>query len=1015
MKLIFFMMIFLSNFGAEAGSANSGPKKDQKVILKLLEPISPQKHAEEGETITSNLGEILEDPKNEALKAVKVLGRKKRLEGPARAIKITWEEVALDVQLSAEQAAKGMQVPAVNSLKEPVKKPLQSAFVQKTPDAIESGTLIEAKGDVDGLLAAARSLLIRAQKQGFNVVINPISPGLGMGYFKAREKGARGDGIKKSSLALKKAEGKPDPGGFGGEKGNQRKEQSYRDVDEGIAHKKTSSSRSEEDPQYSFRSTSREGQSAFSSGSFSQSSSSRFASSNPYSFTSSRGSGFESSYQGGSPWPKRDKKKKEKETEEKRSVFSSPEDEAFPSRGSSSVYGFVDRNEGNNREEFASFKEKKRKKRREKKRNEEAFSVDREEGSVRGDEPEHGDFEDPFEEEGEDSDPERERDEADEDDPDSESEIGSSHGRKTKKPGKMGHHRRKGMRREGPLDAGLDEKDAEFDYPFGVGREGGGEEETHIPVITVEYDYESCSPRIDFSLKQVILGARAITFKDGIKSSESDCADTPKRFPIKKDYTHPDCVDVIERNLDEGEGADFGFAYATYKPYWMNESSERQYLGNVQKDEKHPFALREEEGSCLYAVDLENLEAKPQSELVYENRSKRRIVVEPCRPSVRGTPVRITPTRKGCGYVHQFDANRSMPQQRLVYTVKGAEYEALPCHDASDTWTEHQFDTSVCKPIVYEDTLTQQPFARRFIQTTEGKLWLSECEPYGSRGALLTDAAACLTQPYHHDILGKQSYLNVRYYYNRPRGKKYVTGCQPGTDVFVHHKIVVGYVHDDVRKISKLKVEISFDHSGRKIIVVPAQVDETETPAPYVRLRETTDPAAYQTKMNDRCYQEQRFKKHNIYQRADRTEYLDRIDDKVQTVDRCVRTKEKREEPCFVTWMNYQTESWGDNIVNNLSWGNVVLRNYGNCSIDGRTLWEHFPSRGYLWKTDRLMERLKTVYPDSPHPEYTSWEWTGYYRDHSVTACHRGADGAHPPVEGKTWHHTERKFSPIPG
>lgn len=41
MKLIFFMMIFLSNFGAEAGSANSGPKKDQKVILKLLEPISP--------------------------------------------------------------------------------------------------------------------------------------------------------------------------------------------------------------------------------------------------------------------------------------------------------------------------------------------------------------------------------------------------------------------------------------------------------------------------------------------------------------------------------------------------------------------------------------------------------------------------------------------------------------------------------------------------------------------------------------------------------------------------------------------------------------------------------------------------------------------------------------------------------------------------------------------------------------------------------------------------------------
>ena len=1015
MNSIFFILICLITLGAEAATPKAQPK-DQKVTLKLLEPIAPQKHAEETETITSNLGEILEDPKNEALKAVKVLGKKKRLEGQTRAIKITWGEVALDVQPNAEQAAKGMQVPAVNSLKEPVKNPLQSAFVQRTPDAVESGTPIEAKGDVDGLLAAARSLLIRAQKQGFKVEPNAIPPGLGVGHSSAREKRGQGSpGKAASSSERKGASGQTNAAA-----GDQRRGDSQRRDREATSTGRSSSSHSQDDRSSPYRSTPRETHSYPSYSPFSGSSSS-----NPYSFTSSRGSGFDSSYQGGSPWPKKGKKKKGESEREGRD-----DEAAYPSSRSSvrtenpyaSSGGTERRDEREETGDEVESSSTKHKRRHKKGRRGEAggtasFSSKDEAHPARDDTDGYRSDEDDSvrREETRRTEGDRAAETVSDGEGDSEGETDSPHARRTTRPGEMGHRNRR-TRRDGPLGAGFEGRDGEFDYPFGVGREGGGEGETHIPVITVEYDYASCSPRIDLASKQVILQARAITLTDGVRSNESDCADTLKKFPIKKDYTHPDCVDVIERSHEDGvDRTNFGFAYVSYKPYWVNEASERQYLGNVQKDENHPFAIKEEEGSCSYKVDLEALEAKPQSELVYENRSKNRVVVEPCRPSIRGTSVRITATRKGCGYVHQFDANRSMPQKRLVYSIRGVEHEALPCHDASDTWTNHQFDTSVCKPIVYEDTLTQQPFARRFIQTEEGKVWLSECEPYGPRGALLTDAAACSATPYHHDLLGKQSYLNVRYYYNRLHGKKYVTACQPGTDVFAHKKTVVGYVHDDARKNSKLKVEVSFDHTGRKVVVVPSQVDETETPAPYVRLRESTKTSPYQTKMNDRCYQEQRFKKHIVYQRGDRTEYLERIDDKVQTVDRCVRTKEKMEEPCFVTWMIYREESCGDNIVNNLSWGNVVFRNYGNCPIDGRTLWEHFPSNGRLWKTDRLMERLKTVYPDSSPPEYTPWEWTGYYRDHSITGCYRGADGAHPPIEGKTWHHTERKFSPIPG
>lgn len=947
MKLIFCILVFLLSLGegvlhaTETASSRTGKgvqkkSQDQKVTLKLLEPISPQRHTDEGEAITSNLGEILDDPKNEALKSIKVLGKKKRLEGPTRAIKIIWEEVSLDVQPTAEQAARGVQVPATHSLKEPVKRPLQSAFVQKAPETVQSGTPIEAKGDVDGLLAAARSLLIRAQRQGLQVSPSSVSSGLGVNTSSGRGPSAERVPAKRVSSEQRLRTDATQGSSVAGDQGARRTERSGSEASgEGVR----SPSGSRDEASSTSSSLPRESHAFSKDSPFRQTSSSNSYSPSPSSFTSSRGSGFDS-YQGRSPWPTRDQKRK------------------HTKEGRDSLGGSGD------------------------------FSTERSESSREGENSQE-DFAG-----GEDS----------------EGETASRTIPKTKKPGDMGY-RRKGIRGGGPLGAGFEGTDAEFDYPFGDVGEGEGDVENSIPVIRVEYDYESCSPRVDFALKQVILQAKAITFQDGVKIGESECADTPKKFAIKKDYTHPDCADVVERNLEE-DGPDFGFAYATYKPYWITEAGERHYLGDVQKEESHPFAIREEEGTCAYAVDLEALEAKPQSELIYENRAKRRVVVQSCRPSAGGTPVRITATRKGCGYVHQLDANRSMPQQRLVYSVKGAEYEALPCHDASDTWIEHQFNTAVCKPIVDEDSLTQQPFARRFIQTEKGNLWLSECEPYGPRGALLTDAAACSLNPYRHDVLGKQSYLNVRYYYNRLHGKKYVTGCQPGTEVFPHRKITAGYVHDDVRKISKLKVEVNFDHSGRKVVVAAPQVDETQTPAPYVKLRETTEPSPYQSKMNDRCYQERRFKKQAVYQRGDGTEYPERMDDQVKTVDQCTRTKEKMDEPCFVTWMCYgESNPLYDHISNALSWGAVILRNYGNCEIDGRTLWDVFPPNGWLWKTDRLMERLKTVYPDSPHPEYTPWEWTGYYRDHDVRTCLRGGDGSQPPVEGKRWHHTERVFS----
>ena len=70
-------------------SAQAQDKGIGSVFLKLLEPIAPQSsggNQDKGEIVTSDLGDLLKDPKNESLKAIKVIGTQKRLKGESKEV-----------------------------------------------------------------------------------------------------------------------------------------------------------------------------------------------------------------------------------------------------------------------------------------------------------------------------------------------------------------------------------------------------------------------------------------------------------------------------------------------------------------------------------------------------------------------------------------------------------------------------------------------------------------------------------------------------------------------------------------------------------------------------------------------------------------------------------------------------------------------------------------------------------------------------------------------------------------
>ena len=62
MNIIALLILLLCSFIKDSALAVGKSSSLQKVTLKLLESISPQKHAFEEEMITSNLGDILKDP-----------------------------------------------------------------------------------------------------------------------------------------------------------------------------------------------------------------------------------------------------------------------------------------------------------------------------------------------------------------------------------------------------------------------------------------------------------------------------------------------------------------------------------------------------------------------------------------------------------------------------------------------------------------------------------------------------------------------------------------------------------------------------------------------------------------------------------------------------------------------------------------------------------------------------------------------------------------------------------------
>lgn len=369
---------------------------------------------------------------------------------------------------------------------------------------------------------------------------------------------------------------------------------------------------------------------------------------------------------------------------------------------------------------------------------------------------------------------------------------------------------------------------------------------------------EGCPARVDLANEQVTIQSRLT--QNGVP--QGACSDTNETFQLKRSYTG--CADAVDRSAGE--------ARPTYRRYWVDAGGSTQYVdADCQPDAEQSFALTEDKGSCTVDVNLTTNTASVRTQLVYQNRSNQRIVVDDCRVAPGAATAPIATTATGCSLRHDFAAGTSFEQKKKTYDLDGLTYTVQACSDTGVSYA-HTRVTNVCNPVVDFNVNKAFPQYRTRITVDGVDQYINDCTPDQALAQDLQKTGQGCETTFFHNISAGQSFGSARWYHTLSGSPTYVTVCQQDDAVtYAHQNETTGYQHDDTAKISKPLTRIHFMSPVGDIEVSGPQVREGAPEIAYVLDRQevqTTGEVSYTG-----CDKYQERANMNIYRRADATEY----------------------------------------------------------------------------------------------------------------------------------------------
>lgn len=191
-----------------------------------------------------------------------------------------------------------------------------------------------------------------------------------------------------------------------------------------------------------------------------------------------------------------------------------------------------------------------------------------------------------------------------------------------------------------------------------------------------------------------------------------------------------------------------------------------------------------------------------------------------------------------CGVRHDFDAGRSIVQEKLYYrNADGEETQITDCIDGSKAYA-HYLTDATCSPYIDKVNNTVTLYKRTAYKLGDGTIeYASECRAVDGGTRELFESYC--EQKYEHDFTAGQSYYRTRdYYLDDDNNPVYLTECTRSTTTSFPHKYSAtgcGVINDDENLQSIVQTSTYIETPDDGEIELKPCGDEG-TPVPYTFL-----------------------------------------------------------------------------------------------------------------------------------------------------------------------------------
>ena len=314
------------------------------------------------------------------------------------------------------------------------------------------------------------------------------------------------------------------------------------------------------------------------------------------------------------------------------------------------------------------------------------------------------------------------------------------------------------------------------------------------PVEGVRVTAEGCPVRIDLAQAQAIQQSRTETLEDGVVVGESACSDSAERYPLQRSYSV--CTDEVDLGVRT--------ATARYILFYTDSGGKRADVTDCAPDPDRAFPIVEDASSCGVFLDYDQLQAVPQSALVYLDESNREVQVRGCGASEAAPAVPMTLETNLCTLRHDYAGGLSHQQGAYVYTLGGVKYQAGGCVDTGtsyrhETVTRDSLGALVCERAVDFGGGRVTLQNRKRIVADGAPQYVSECAPVSGGAVALVSTTEGCDDPaeWTHDLSAAQSYAEERFYYLENANREYVTECRRSETVYRHQQTTTGWRNHD--------------------------------------------------------------------------------------------------------------------------------------------------------------------------------------------------------------------------